>query len=99
MEILSIGGIAVWIGSTFPQRDIKVNAEKLVRNLHTIKGLHNYTNHDLINAVNFVESHFHEFPFDEMIEAEFTLDRVNEAFRYAVENNPYRVGITFNHSK
>lgn len=96
MDLLAIGGVAVWVGATFPQRDLKINAEKIVRNLHTIRGLHNYTNHDLVSAVNFVELHFSDFPFDEMIEAEFTLENVNEAFHYAIEHNPYRVGININ---
>lgn len=91
--LLNLGGVTVWAGATFHQRDIKINAEKIIRNLHTIKGLHNYTNHDLIAAVTFVESHYEQFPFEDMIEAEFSLGKVNEAFDYAVKNNPYRVGI------
>jgi putative phosphonate catabolism associated alcohol dehydrogenase len=93
MDLLGIGGVAVWVGATFPQKDVQINAEKIVRNLHSIKGLHNYNNHDLVNAVNMIELHFSDFPFDEMVEAEFPLEKVNEAFQYAIEHNPYRVGI------
>ncbi len=98
-DMLTIGGVVILAGSTFPQRNISINAEKILRNLHSIKGLHNYNNHDFINAVDFVETHYNAFPFNELIEAEFPFERINEAFRYAIDNNPYRVGITFNHSK
>ena len=95
MDLLAIGGVAVWVGATFPQRDLKINAERVVRNLHSIKGLHNYNNYDLVAAADFIESHFTDYPFDEMIEAEFPLERVNDAFQYAIDHNPYRVGISF----
>jgi len=99
LDMLAIGGILVLAGSTFPQRNLSISAEKILRNLHTIKGLHNYNNHDFINAVDFVEMHYNAFPFNELIEAEFQFESVNEAFRYALENNPYRVGIKFNQKR
>jgi len=93
LDFLAVGGVVVWAGAVFPQRDVSLNAEKILRNLNTIKGVHNYTNHDLVTAVGFIEEYFSEFPFSQLIEAEFSLEEVNEAFRYAVTANPYRVGI------
>jgi len=99
LDMLAVGGVIILAGSTFPQRNLSINAEKILRNLHTIRGLHNYNNHDFINAVDFVETNYNAYPFNELIEAEFPFESVNEAFRFAIENNPYRVGITFNHPK
>ncbi len=90
---LNIGGIAVWVGAVFPQRDLAVNAEYILRNLITIKGLHNYNEQDFITAVEFIENHHRDFPFASLIHGGFTLPEVNEAFAFAVAESPFRVGI------
>ena len=93
LQQVEIGGVAVWLGAVFPQADLKINAEFIVRNLITIKGLHNYNDFDLISAVDFIERHINVFDFEKLIEGDFNLQSVNEAFDYAVDQNPYRVGI------
>jgi threonine dehydrogenase-like Zn-dependent dehydrogenase len=93
LDYLVIGGIAVWIGATFPARSTRVDAEKIVRNLITIKGLHNYNEDDLVEAVNFMENYHNNFPFLSLVHNQFTLDEVNEAFHYALTENPFRAGI------
>ena len=90
---LAIGGTAVWVGATFPQPRVSIDAEQMVRNLWTIKGLHNYNQHDLDAAVTFVETSHRTYPFDRLIHDAFTLDQANEAFAYALKSNAYRVGI------
>jgi len=93
LQHLDIGGIAVWLGAVFPQADLKINAEFIVRNLITIKGLHNYNDFDLVSAVDFIEQNYKVFDFEKLIAGDFNLQSVNEAFEYAVDKNPYRVGI------
>ncbi|MDX2304439.1 MAG: zinc-binding dehydrogenase [Microscillaceae bacterium] len=93
LDMLSIGGVAVWIGATYPERDIQINAEKVVRNLLTIKGLHNYNQDDLTHAVEFIEKYYTQYPFESMVYDHFGLDEVNEAFAYALDKNPFRVGV------
>lgn len=93
LNTLSVGGIAVWVGATFPQRDLNINPEYIIRNLLTIKGLHNYNHADFINAVDFMENHHDSFPFEDMVFSFNSLDLVNEAFEHALTHNPYRVGI------
>ncbi|MEI6408184.1 MAG: zinc-binding dehydrogenase [Bacteroidota bacterium] len=93
LELLGIGGVAVWAGATFPQRNVQVNAEKIVRSLLTIKGLHNYNRADFATAVQFMETQHRNFPFADIIHEQFGLEQVNEAFAYAVEANPFRVGV------
>jgi putative phosphonate catabolism associated alcohol dehydrogenase len=90
---LGIGGTAVFVGATFPQRPLQISAEQLVRNVHTIKGLHNYNEHDLIAAVEFIESHFTAFPFESLVRDKFDLDQVDQAFDYGLNSGAYRVGI------
>lgn len=94
LELLAIGGTAIWIGSTYPQRNVQINAEKVVRKILTIKGLHNYNSQDLISAVDFIQKHHNLYPFEQLVQGGFSLDQVDAAFQYAIENNPFRVGIT-----
>lgn len=94
LELLAIGGTAIWIGSTYPQRNVQINAEKVVRKILTIKGLHNYNSQDLISAVNFIQKHHTVYPLEQLVQGGFTLDQVDAAFQFAIENNPFRVGIT-----
>lgn len=93
IDLLKIGGTAVWIGAVFKQPPISIDAEYLIRNILTIKGLHNYNNEDFINAVNFIESNYDNFDFDKLIKKGFLLDDIDAAFEFAVNNNPFRVSI------
>jgi len=93
LELLDIGGTAVWIGATFPQPDIAINGEKMIRRVLTIRGLHNYNESDLVAAVGFMESSFKDFDFDALVHGGFTLEQTNDAYQYAIEHNPFRVGI------
>lgn len=93
LSLLGIGGVAVWIGATFPQRAVEINAEKIIRNIHVIKGLHNYNQEDLVSAVDFMERHYKDFPFESLVHDKFTLDTVNESFEYAVSSGAHRVGV------
>jgi threonine dehydrogenase-like Zn-dependent dehydrogenase len=94
LKQLSIGGTAVFIGSTYPQQNITLNAETIVRNIWTIKGLHNYNEADLVEAVNFIEAHHTNYPIASLIKGGFTLDTCALAFDFAIEEHPYRVGIS-----
>jgi len=93
LELLDIGGSAIWVGATFSQRNLNISAEKLIRNIHTIKGLHNYNQNDLITAVIFIKENYNKFPFQELVEDLFSLEQTPEAFNYALTKNPFRVGI------
>ncbi len=93
LSLLGIGGVAVWVGATFPQRDLRINAESVVRNLHLVKGLHNYNQEDLVTAVDFMELHYMDFPFESLVHDKFDLDTVNESFEYALSSGAHRVGL------
>lgn len=93
LDVLGIGGVAVFVGATFPQRDLAISAEQLIRNVHTIRGLHNYNQQDFIAAVEFMERHYNDFPFAELVEGTFDLNSVNEAFKSGLNTGAYRIGI------
>jgi D-arabinose 1-dehydrogenase-like Zn-dependent alcohol dehydrogenase len=93
LNILGIGGVAIWVGATFPQSSISVNAEKIIRKLITIKGIHNYKEADFIAATEFFEAVYATYDFDSLVHGGFSLEQTNEAYQYALKENPYRVGI------
>jgi|1048.fasta_scaffold00606_5 putative phosphonate catabolism associated alcohol dehydrogenase len=95
LELLGIGGVAVWVGATYPQPAVQLNAEKLVRNLWTIRGLHNYNQDDLLSAVRFMESYDCLYRFDELINRDCSIANITDGFSQAVAQNHFRVGFEF----
>jgi len=95
LEALTIGGIAVWAGAVFKTREIQVDAEKIIRSLITIKGLHNYNYDDFLYALHFISQHHNTYPFNTVVGKEFPLEQAQEAFEYALKHQPLRVGISF----
>jgi len=92
---LGIGGCMVLVGSVFPQRDISINAEKLVRSLLTIKGLHNYIPEDLAAAVEFMEEFHSKYPFSDLVSETFSLFDLEKAFEAGNNCQSYRIGIRY----
>lgn len=95
---LAIGGIAVWTGAVFAQRDLAINAEVVVRNILTIKGLHNYTPQDLAAAIHHLSNCRTRYPFDRLVGACYPLTALDQAIQEANQGNSYRIGIFPNQS-
>jgi putative phosphonate catabolism associated alcohol dehydrogenase len=93
ISVLSVGGTAVLVGATFPQRALEINAEQLIRRVLTIKGLHNYNAEDLVTAVEFMEQNHDRLPFSKLVCDQFDLDSVDEAFQFGMDPAVYRVGV------
>lgn len=98
LALLNIGGISIWVGAVYSQRDLAINAESIVRRILTIKGLHNYIPEDLATAIKFLEATRSRYPFESLVVLDFPLAQLNEAFQVAQESGKYRVGITPNSS-
>lgn len=90
---LAIGGVAVWVGAVFRQRKVRMDAEQIIRRLITIKGLHNYNYEDFVYAVDFMRRNAQRFPFEQIVQKEFSLNEAEQAFEYALKFRPLRVGI------
>jgi putative phosphonate catabolism associated alcohol dehydrogenase len=93
LDLLDFGGISIWVGATYPEREVHFSAEKMLRKLLSIRAMHNYNQQDFLYAVSFIESNYDKFPFSDMIHDNFSLKEVNEAFEYGLKENPFRVGI------
>ncbi|MGJ1269262.1 zinc-binding dehydrogenase [Sphingobacterium spiritivorum] len=93
IDHLTVGGYAVLIGAVFKQRKLQIDAEQIIRRILTIRGLHNYNYSDFNTAVDFITDNLNKYPFTSLIEKEFSLEEINEAFAYAIDKKPVRVGI------
>ena len=91
--MLRIGGRLVLVGAVFPDRAMDLTAETIVRRLLRIEGVHNYQPQDLRAAIEFLESVPAESPVRNLVDRTFSLDAVNEAFQFALENRPLRVAV------
>jgi len=93
LAMLNIGGVAVWVGAVFEQRDLRINAEYVVRHLLTLKGLHNYIPADLQTAIDFLRKHHTKYPFHKLVAQTFDLQDLDQAFTEAETSNAYRIGV------
>ncbi len=99
LQKLDIGGTALLLGATYPSRNLSVNAEVILRKILTIKGLHNYAPEDLGAAYEFLKDSYQDFPYDLLIQKEFPLRQLDEAFAFALQNPVFRVGIAMGRSE
>ncbi len=93
VELLRIGGVAVWLGAVFPAGPMGVAAERIVRKCLTIHGVHNYAPRDLIAAMDFLRREWRESPFGELVAATFALSEVERAFAAAAQGGVLRVAV------
>ena len=90
---LRVGGTFMLVGSVFPTRPVSLLAEHVVRNLLTIRGVHNYAPHDLATAIDFLRKTWRRFPFADLVEAHYPLEQANDAFAYALRTRAVRVAV------
>ena len=98
LEVAGIGATLVWAGSVFPVENIEVNPEKIVRGLVQIKGIHNYTPHDLQQAIYFLKENHQRYPFDKLFcKKDFAFEEVDGAIEKGLSNSCHRVAIKIDH--
>jgi threonine dehydrogenase-like Zn-dependent dehydrogenase len=93
---LALGARAVLIGAVFPGPDTRINMERIVRRMITIRGIHNYAPRHLEAAVSFLAEHGRHVPLAEMVSEWFDLaDHVN-ALKAASLPGATRIGFRNN---
>jgi putative phosphonate catabolism associated alcohol dehydrogenase len=92
-QLMRIGGRYILVGAVFPNPPILFPAEKIVRNLLSIHGIHNYTPKYLAEAIKFLVESYTKYPFEDLVGKEFYLDETNEAFQYMVDSKAFRIAI------
>ena len=93
IDQLRIGGRLILVGAVFPARPLSLQADKVVRKMLRLEGLHNYEPQDLQSALTFLSEHVDEYPFASLVGREFPLEEINEAVAWARESGAFRIAV------
>jgi len=93
IDFLAVGGKLVLVGTVMPGPELTFKPESLVRKLISIFGIHNYRPEHLSDAIKFLLEQADKYPFSQLVEKSFSLDKINEAIEFATEFKPVRVMI------
>lgn len=93
IEMLRTGGTYVLGGVVNPHAMVTFDANLLLRKLLTLRGVHNYHPRNLVEALDFVAANRCRFPFHELVDGKYPLDRVGEAMADAAARRVLRAAI------
>jgi alcohol dehydrogenase len=93
LDLCRVGGTLVLVGSVFPSDPVPIEPQQLVRRLLTVRGVHNYAPRDLAVALDFLAAHRERYDFGGLVQASFSLEQAEQAFRYALAERPVRVAV------
>lgn len=93
IDLLRVGGIYVLGGLVNPQAMVTIDANLILKKMLTIRGIHNYHPRNLIEALDFVVANRARFPFHELVDGQYSLERVGEAMADAATQRVLRAAI------
>lgn len=93
IPMLRCGGRYIIAGLVNPGSFFTLDGNDLIRRLITMKGVHNYHPRHLVQALDFVMSHREQYPFAELVDGIFPLEKINEAFAEASTHQVLRAAI------
>jgi putative phosphonate catabolism associated alcohol dehydrogenase len=93
IAMLRVGGHYVLGGVVNPGAMVTLDANLLLRKMLTLRGVHNYHPRHLVEALDFVVAQRQRFPFAELVDGIYTLDRVNTAMADAAARRVLRAAI------
>ena len=93
IQMLRIGGRYVIGGLVNPGDDFTIDGNQLLRNLITLKGVHNYHPRHLVQALDFVMTNRDRFPFKDIVDSKFSLEQLDKAFEKAATRSVLRAAI------
>ncbi len=93
LQMLRTGGRYILGGLVNPNADVTIDANILVNRWITMRGIHNYHPRHLIQALDFVMTNRHRFPFKDIVDSKFRLDEIDTAFKRAADRTVLRAAI------
>ncbi len=93
IDLIRTGGVVILAGTVTPTAALPLDPERLVRRMTTLRGVHNYHPRDLATALEFLAGPGQQFPFVELVGAEFPLAQVREAFAAAHASPGVRIAV------
>jgi alcohol dehydrogenase len=92
LPLLGLGGSVVLVGSVAPARPFSILPERIVRNCHAIRGVHNYAPRHLRQALDFLEA-YPQYPFGSLVSPWQPLSQINAIVGSDLAGQFLRVGI------
>ncbi len=93
VEMLRAGGTYVLAGVVSPQAMVTLDANLLLKKMLTLRGVHNYHPRNLIEALDFVVANRRRFPFHDLVDGKYPLDRVGDAMSDAAARRVLRAAV------
>ena len=93
LEMVRTGGSYVLAGLVSPGAHVTVDANRIVRKMVNLRGVHNYHPRHLIEALEFVLTNKARFPFAELVDGIYSLDQVTQAMSDASAQRVLRAAI------
>ena len=91
--LIRTGGTIVLVGSVFPGPPMPIALEQIVRRHLTIRGIHNYAPHHLLEAVKFLSNAHTRYPFAQLVSEWIPLSAIGEAFGRGSHPDTIRAGV------
>lgn len=96
ISLLRIGGTMILAGTVAPVEMIPLDAERLVRRMLTLRGLHNYQLGDLLKAIDFLDTCAGKYPFASLVGKSFAISEAEQAFAYSQAHPGQRAVVVMN---
>lgn len=93
LRMLRTGGRYALGGLVNPNANVTIDANILVRQWVTIRGVHNYHPRHLIQALDFALTNRSRFPLRDLVDSKFSLRELDLAFKKAGERSVLRAAI------
>ena len=93
LDMVRIGGTYVIAGLVSPGAHVTIDANRIVRKMVTLRGVHNYHPRHLVEALDFVVTNKQHYPFAELVDARYSLDQVTQAMGDASAQRVLRAAI------
>ena len=93
LEMVRTGGTYVIAGLVSPGAHVTIDANRVVRKMINLRGVHNYHPRHLVEALDFVVTNKSRYPFFELVDACYPLNQVTQAMADASSQRVLRAAI------
>jgi len=93
LDMVRTGGTYVLAGLVSPGAQVTMDANRIVRKMVTLRGVHNYHPRHLVEALDFVVANQARYPFAELVDAHYALDQLTQAMADAASQRVLRAAI------
>jgi len=93
LKLLRTGGRYILAGVVNPGAMVMIDANQILRRCLTLSGVHNYHPRHLLQALEFLVANRNRFPFHDLVDARYPLERIQDAFDDAAQQRVLRAAI------